>query len=492
MEEHNQTSHGGIKFICIECNMSYSSQLRLNTHCKTEKHKMNESKEILYLSCSDCGTAISSQDKLKAHLKRAHSAKKKTECDECDYKPKYKSGNSNAVKIHKENIHMKIKHVCLQCKTECTTKSNLTMHITKYHTEENIACQKCKDVTFVTRWELLNHKRDVHPKGKKEKVPRPVKVRQICDICGYEPSYSSPTAIRIHKAAVHLGIKHVCDQCGKQCSTKSNLTKHTVKYHGEGFPCQSCDFKATLKDGLKYHIESVHLGIRYECNFETCSYSSALKNSLRIHTAREHSERVIPCLICDEKFAIEHLLKEHIAKKHEGLYCIKCSYQPYNIEEFNSHNESSHSGNSFGLRRSRPVLKRCKEMYSTDCSFISFKRKTLRQHHSSVHAHIPFTCSLCNFDFNSSKALKIHEATAHRESMLSVKTETQVSLEVEVEECLDDELEAANGFVLNCGECDFKSAKPYDLRNHTRLVHDYIKWAESNGIDIMEWQPQVL
>ena len=76
--------------------------------------------------------------------------------------------------------------------------------------------------------------------------------------------------------------------------------------------------------------------------------------------------------------------------------------------------------------------------------------------------------------------------------MLSVKTETRVSLEVEVEECLDDELETANGFALNCGECDFKSAKPYDLRNHTRLVHDYIKWAESNGIDIMEWQPQVL
>ena len=137
------------------------------------------------------------------------------------------------------------------------------------------------------------------------------------------------------------------------------------------------------------------------------------------------------------------------------------------------------------------MLKRCREVYSTDCPFTSFKRRVLRQHHSSVHAHLPFTCKLCNFDFNSSKALKIHEVTAHRDSILTVKTEAPVSLEVEVQECLDDELETANnGFALNCGECDFKSGKPYDLRNHTRLVHDYIKWAESNGIDITEWQAQ--
>ena len=492
MEQHNKTSHGSIRFTCIECYKSYSSQLRLNTHCKAEKHKMNETKEILNLSCTDCGTAFSSQAKLKAHLRRFHT-KKPTECDECDYKPKYKSGNSNAVKIHKENVHMKIRHTCPQCRTKATTKSNLTMHITKYHTEENIPCQKCDDTIFVTRWEFLNHKRDIHSKEKKEKVPKPKKARQICDMCGYEPSYSSPTAIRVHKAAVHLGIKHVCDQCGKECTTKSNLTKHVVKYHGEGFPCQSCDFKAPLKDGLKFHIESVHLGIRYQCNFEGCSYSSVLKTSLRIHRAREHSEKVIPCLICDDKFAIEHLLKQHIASKHEGLYCTKCSYQPYTIEEYNSHNQSSHGGNSFSLRKRPPVLKRCREIYSTDCSFTSFKRRALRVHHSAIHAHLPFTCNLCNFDFNSSKALKIHEATTHRENsrIFVVKTESPVSLEGEVEEVLDDDLETSTAFPLNCGECDFKSGKPYDLRNHTRLVHEYFKWAESNGIDIMEWQPHL-
>ena len=489
MEEHNKTSHASIRFVCIECNISYSSQLRLNTHCKVEKHKMNETKEILYLSCSDCGTEISSQAKLKAHLKQAHT-KKPTECDECDYKPKYKSGNSNAVKIHKENIHMKIKHICLQCKTEATTKSNLTMHITKYHTKENLPCQKCNGAIFVTRWEFINHKRDMHPKMKKEKVPRPKKMRQICDVCGYEPSYPSPTAIRIHKAAVHLGIKLVCEQCGKECTTKSNLTKHTVKYHGEGFPCQTCDFKAPLKDGLKFHIESVHLGIRYQCNFQDCSHSSVLKTSLRIHRAREHSEKVIPCLICEDKFAIEYLLKNHIASKHQGLYCTKCSYQPYTIEEYNSHNESAHSGNSFSLRKRASVLKRCQEVYFTDCPFTSFKKRALRKHHSAIHAHLPFTCNLCNFDFNSLKALKIHEATTHRENshvLTTVKTESLVSLEVEVEESLDDfDLETSNAFPLNCGECDFKSGKPYDLRNHTRLVHDYNKWAEANGIDILE------
>ena len=498
MEDHNQKSHDGMKYICVQCKKSHSSQLRLNVHCKSEKHKMNEAtKEILNLSCNDCGKAISSQTKLMTHLKQAHT-KKPTECDECDYKPNYKTGNSNALKIHKENIHMKIKHICVHCQTECTTKSNLTVHITKYHTEENIACQKCNNAIFATRWDFVNHKREMHPKVqiKKEKAPRPKKVRQICDMCGYEPSYSSPTAIRIHKAAVHLGIKHVCDQCGKECTTKSNLTKHIAKYHGDGFPCQSCDFKAQLKDGLKFHIESVHLGIRYQCNFEGCSHSSLLKSSLRIHRAKKHAEKLIPCLICDEKFAIEYLLKQHIASKHGGLYCTKCSYQPYTTEEYEYHNEISHNGNSFSLQKKPPLLKRCQEIYFTDCSFSSFKRRTLREHHSSFHAHLPFTCNLCSFDFNSSKALRIHQrvhqATAHRENpnIVAVKTESPVSFDIfETENVFDDSLESSNGLPLNCGECDFKSVRLYDLRNHKSLVHDYTKWAEANGIDVLGWQP---
>ena len=58
MEEHNKTAHGSIQFICIECNKSFSSQLRLNTHCKSEKHQMNETKEILYLSGINLITCI--------------------------------------------------------------------------------------------------------------------------------------------------------------------------------------------------------------------------------------------------------------------------------------------------------------------------------------------------------------------------------------------------------------------------------------------------
>ena len=482
MQEHNQTSHAGIGFICSECKKSYSSQLRLNMHCKAEKHKTIEKEENLHLSCNDCGIEISSQLKLKVHVKEAHT-KKMVECDECDYKPNYKSGNSNALKIHKENIHMKIKHVCDHCKAECTTKSNLNMHITRYHTKEDIQCNKCENMTFSTRWEFNQHKQELHKKVKKGKAPKRERVRQICDVCGYEPSYSSPTAIRIHKAAVHLGIKHVCDQCGKECTTKSNLTKHQTKFHGDGFPCQSCDYKAGLKDQLKYHIESVHLGIRYECNFEGCSYSSSQKTTLRVHRAKRHSEKAIPCLICDEKFAIEFLLKQHIVSKHDGLYCTKCCWQPYTAEEYQRHNETSHKGFSFGLKHKSPVLKRCRDFYFNDCSFTTFKKRSLKKHHTAVHVNSSFNCDQCQFDFNSSQALNIHIATTHKESsnIAAVTTECEVS----IAEPSDENLEISNSFPINCGECDFKSSKPFEVRNHNRLVHDYIKWAEANGIEIV-------
>ena len=47
------------------------------------------------------------------------------------------------------------------------------------------------------------------------------------------------------------------------------------------YPCNQCDFKATLKSSLKRHQTSVHENIKYPCN--QCEYKATQQSSLKAH-----------------------------------------------------------------------------------------------------------------------------------------------------------------------------------------------------------------
>ena len=95
----------------------------------------------------------------------------------------------------------------------------------------------------------------------------------ICDICGYKPSKKSPFAMRVHKEAVHFGIKYHCPRCQHPCTTKSNLKSHiAVKHEGTMFQCSSCSYTAKASYSLKVHNESKHLGLLLFCKTSPCDF----------------------------------------------------------------------------------------------------------------------------------------------------------------------------------------------------------------------------
>ena len=51
--------------------------------------------------------------------------------------------------------------------------------------------------------------------------------------------------------------------------------------------CPECMKKFSQTGALKIHIDSIHNGIRYNCNF--CEKSSSTKQNLKMHVARKHS-----------------------------------------------------------------------------------------------------------------------------------------------------------------------------------------------------------
>ena len=64
-----------------------------------------------------------------------------------------------------------------------------------------------------------------------------------------------------------LELIYPCDPCDYKATVKSNLKINVDSIHVEViYPFDQCDYKATQKDDLKKHVESIHKGVCYPCN----------------------------------------------------------------------------------------------------------------------------------------------------------------------------------------------------------------------------------
>ena len=51
---------------------------------------------------------------------------------------------------------------------------------------------------------------------------------------------------------------HKCQECGQECSTKSNLTRHMRSHAAKELECEVCKKRFTLKQNLERHSR-IHL-----------------------------------------------------------------------------------------------------------------------------------------------------------------------------------------------------------------------------------------
>ena len=70
---------------------------------------------------------------------------------------------------------------------------------------------------------------------------------------------------------------------------------------------------------LKRHIESLHEGIRFFCDF--CSEHFRRKDNLNVHINRVHKEQKKnhKCVFCDKDFGDSGTLEKHIERIHKGM-----------------------------------------------------------------------------------------------------------------------------------------------------------------------------
>jgi hypothetical protein len=107
-----------------------------------------------------------------------------------------------------------------------------------------------------------------------------------------------------------------CKECGHKLHTRQGLNFHMNSKHlGVRFSCteEGCEFQASQKQGVKEHVESVHLGKRYDC--DQCDLKAVSKMLLRAHKVRKHRIHT-PMLVCHHDKCNKRTTDSEKMKKH--------------------------------------------------------------------------------------------------------------------------------------------------------------------------------
>ena len=108
-------------------------------------------------------------------------------------------------------------------------------------------------VRNLVRSGLNKHQKSVHDG---------ITIRYQFDLC--DPQTSSQTSQYRH--SVHMGTKHLCQECAQQFTGKKSLASHHMSVHMNiKYPCKLNDYQAAEKKNLTRHHQSVHLGRKYLC-----------------------------------------------------------------------------------------------------------------------------------------------------------------------------------------------------------------------------------
>jgi len=102
-----------------------------------------------------------------------------------------------------------------------------------------------------------------------------------CPLCG--SMFKTYAGYQDHVNAVHEKKKFICDVCARQCSRRSQLTRHMLTHGGERrFECGKCGRRFLLREMLRRHLRAVHARVRpHLCNL--CGRPFAEKHQLNTH-----------------------------------------------------------------------------------------------------------------------------------------------------------------------------------------------------------------
>ena len=211
-------------------------------------------------------------------------AKRKYECDECEY-------SSNDKKILRRHVIRKhtgdLPYKCeySNCNYGDWCPAGLREHMKVHANEKEYECNLC-DYRCNLKTGLYKHKRDKHELSDEALQAKSQKYR--CSQCGY--TTGTPSKLAVHQAT-HLNPDKKpfrCEQCSYTACRKIEINRHMISKHGLGekkprpvLTCEKCDFTAVAKTTIDKHVAKCKGAHPYTCT--KCDYKTAVLKNLYSH-----------------------------------------------------------------------------------------------------------------------------------------------------------------------------------------------------------------
>ena len=357
---HKEATHFGVKHFCPHCEKTWTTRSNLLKHVATVHSGRS-------LNCAQCSFSSSSREQLKYHNERVHlKIQYSCKVESCGYIARTAANlNLHHLSNHEERKfyclvcferfaailflkpHIRQHHSGLFCDTclyQPKTEADLVDHNTAKHGGVFYPCEKCQRACrskLHLQWHLHaahNNRIEKRVTSRQDKTKAYAEMC-VCDLCGYRPKVPSLFAIKIHKEAVHDGVRYLCPQCDHPCTTRSNLRRHIEKKHDKQtqHPCESCSYAAANEIQLKQHVDEVHLGIFLDPTDLVIHENESNKRITKetVHQSCNKSYGTACSFVCKTKSTLE----KHYKNVHESskFFCAECTFKTNIGAEIESH-----------------------------------------------------------------------------------------------------------------------------------------------------------
>lgn len=228
-----------------------------------------------------------------------------------------------------------------------------------------------------------------------------------CFECGEHFSvFATLQAHAKEKHDISDGKVCVCPECQSRFPTLGKLKRHFTTHTGvKNYRCETCGKQFSTRDNLTGHTKRVHDGVKkprkFRCSYAGCSYAAQSKYALNEHTNRHTGAKPFVCDQCSTAFAAMGDLHNHTHIHGEPKFrCPEdgCDYVAHQKSAVYNHRRFRHSD---------------EKPFSCDqCDYSGKSSTLLKSHQLFRHSdEKPFPCELCDYAAKTNDCLKIHMRT---------------------------------------------------------------------------------
>lgn len=234
-----------------------------------------------------------------------------------------------------------------------------------------------------------------------------------------------------------------------KCITKGNSDESSIEYK-----CQQCDYNATKKRNLGYHMRAHHGLKEFKC--KQCSFTTKWKSNLGKHMKGFHGSETFICYHCNFSTKWKPNLIVHIQACHCSKHCVR---QQHNCINKGKTNLIQYEAGCCG-----------KEIECRLCSFTTTGKLELNDHVKECHNVTEcYECGLCSFTCKLKKHLTKH---IHRRHGVEQFRCQQCNYSTKAKRCLSRHVKRHHcSEKFKCHQCNFVTHTNRYLVRHVKVSH---------------------